>query len=69
MRYKRRALKAVGSILDIAPKGQYRRRFVVVTSDTSRLANDWSAIGSDLKNAIEKYNEQSRDERSAIESV
>lgn len=69
MHYRRRAFKAVGSVLDIAPKGNYHHRFVSSDSDSARLASDWSAVGHDLKTAIEKYHEQYGSEQRAIETA
>lgn len=69
MRYKRRALRAVGSVLDIAPRGHYHRRFVSSESDLSRLAGDWVAVGNDLNDAIEKYNDQFRAEQRPVDAT
>lgn len=69
MNYKRRVFQAVGSVLNIAPKGRYQRKFVSDESDSTRLAKDWNNVGQDLSTAIEKFNnEQIRSEQGSIEA-
>lgn len=69
MNYKRRVFQAVGSVLNIAPKGRYQRKFVSDESDSTRLAKDWNNVGQDLSTAIEKFdNEQVRNEQGSIEA-
>lgn len=69
MHSKRSMLKAMGSVLNIAPRSHYRDRFVSSESDLQRLANDWNAVGNDLNVAIERYHEQSGRDQSSIEAV
>ena len=60
MEFKRKIqsfLKGIGSVLDLGGTMFPRREFMK-KSDEEALREDWEAVGSDIRKAIKKYEEE-----------
>lgn len=58
----RRFLRAVGSIIDISPSGNYSE-YRQVTADNESIGSDWRVVGDYLRGAVIEHGQKKTNQK------